>query len=47
MYNSNSSGFLPLLLLLLHVQFRSVSEQLYGTQEFHGFVRQQAVNHIK
>ncbi|WIA10651.1 hypothetical protein OEZ85_010831 [Tetradesmus obliquus] len=28
-------------------QFRSVSEQLYGTQEFHGFVRQQAVNHIK
>jgi hypothetical protein len=36
---------LPLLLLLL--QFRSVSEQLYGTQDFYGFVRQQAVQHIK
>jgi hypothetical protein len=37
---------LPLALLLL-LQFRSVSEQLYGTQDFCGFVRQQAVQHIK
>jgi hypothetical protein len=28
-------------------QFRSVSEQLYGTQEHHGFVRQRAVDHIR
>eukprot|EP00878_Enallax_costatus_P007209 GHUV01007553.1.p1 GENE.GHUV01007553.1~~GHUV01007553.1.p1 ORF type:complete len:338 (+),score=81.02 GHUV01007553.1:294-1307(+) len=28
-------------------QFRSVSEQLYGTQEHHAFVRQIAVDHIR
>eukprot|EP00775_Hariotina_reticulata_P008191 gene8191-8382_t len=28
-------------------QFRAVSQQLYGTQEHHAFVRRQAVEHIK